>query len=354
MTKQGTILVAPLNWGLGHATRCIPIIKELQRHGYEVLLGSDGMALQLLKEEFPQLPTVLLPSYNIRYARTRKGFRWRLLLGSFNIIQAIRKEQTLLNKLIDTHNLKGVISDNRLGLHTHRIPSVIVTHQLTVLSGVTTWLTTRIHRHFIKKFNECWLPDVMGPNNWSGKLGHPENSNLNIKYIGALSRFQKEPCNTRYDILAILSGPEPQRSLLETLLKQELCKFNGEVLLVRGVVSNVNAEASTPNNMTIVNYMTSRALQEAINSAKLVISRSGYTTILDLANLGKKAFFIPTPGQAEQEYLARRLQYLKIAPYCEQEQFDIDKLALATDYSGFTDSPQDVSLGNFFSLFDGE
>ena len=180
---SNTILVAPLNWGLGHATRCIPIIQELQKNGFTPIIASDGVALALLKKEFPDLIALELPSYNIEYAKKGGNFKWKLINNSPKTIKSIISENKLINKWVKEYDLCGVISDNRLGLFTKKVPAVFITHHLRVLSGQTTWLTSFIHSIIIKKYKECWVPDAESTPNLSGKLGHLENSSLNIKYL---------------------------------------------------------------------------------------------------------------------------------------------------------------------------
>ena len=220
---SNTILVAPLNWGLGHATRCIPIIQELQKNGFTPIIASDGVALALLKKEFPDLIALELPSYNIEYAKKGGNFKWKLINNSPKTIKSIISENKLINKWVKEYDLCGVISDNRLGLFTKKVPAVFITHQLRVLSGQTTWLTSFIHSIIIKKYKECWVPDAESTPNLSGKLGHLENSSLNIKYLGVLSRLNYKKVKKKYDVMVLLSGPEPQRSMLEEKL---LVEFN--------------------------------------------------------------------------------------------------------------------------------
>ena len=157
--STNNILVAPLNWGLGHATRCIPIIRELEKNGFTPIIASDGIALELLQKEFPYLQSVALPSYEIEYAIDGANFKWKLIKNSPKMIQAIFEEKKLVKNLVTTFDLKGIISDNRLGVRSKKIPSVFITHQLNVLSGKTTWISSKLHQHYIKKFTECWIPD---------------------------------------------------------------------------------------------------------------------------------------------------------------------------------------------------
>ncbi len=350
MLESKNILVAPLNWGLGHATRCIPIIKALIRQKFTPILASDGAALLLLQNEFPELTCLELPSYNITYSKKGKYFKYKLLKDSPKILKNMKVEKLATNKIVADYQITGIISDNRFGVYSSEIPSVFMTHQLQVLSGNTTWISTKIHKKIINKFNECWVPDASGIHNLSGKLGHVETPFSNLKYIGPLSRFSKKVIPIKYDILVLLSGPEPQRTFLETRLFKELINFNGSVLLVKGLVEN-EIKKEVTNGITVYNYLTSSLLEEAINESALVISRSGYTTIMDLVKLEKQAFFIPTPGQFEQEYLAERLQENGLVPYCKQDDFSLEKLQVAKNFKGLSELNYELNYNKLFSLF---
>lgn len=358
MKIHKTILVAPLNWGLGHATRSIPIIHALLADGFEVIIASDGMALTLLQKEFPQLEGIELPSYKIEYAKKGKRFKWKMLLRSPKVLKAIRQEREQLKELVKNKKIDGVISDNRLGLYHTEIPTVFITHQLQVLSGSTTRLTSAMHRSYIKKFDECWVPDFADDANLSGKLGHPKKFEIPVKYIGALSRLEQKETASSYDIMVLLSGPEPQRTELEEILMHELKHYKGQVLFVRGVVE-AEQKVTRKEQVKIVNFMETEDLQKAICSSDLIICRSGYTTIMDLFKLGKKAFFIPTPGQTEQEYLAKRLHTMGIVPFKDQEKFSLKDLSKVKVFTGFEPLLNqrrfgEGSFGELFGLFKGE
>jgi uncharacterized protein (TIGR00661 family) len=337
---------------LGHATRCIPIINALLKANYEPVLASNGDALLLLQKEFPLLQSIELPSYNIRYPKNGKYLNFKLMLQIPHIISAVRKELKMVAQLIDKEKIAGIISDNRFGVFSKKVPSVYITHQLNVLSGKTTFITSKIHQQFIKKFDECWVPDMEGNPNFSGDLGHLKKHHLNLKYIGILSRFQPKELEIKYDLLLLLSGPEPQRTLLENKLLLELKDFNGKILMVRGILKSAS-EINAPSNFHIVNYLLANELEESINQSNLVIARSGYSTIMDLAALGKKAFFIPTPGQFEQEYLAKMLQEKLVAPYANQDEFTAANLGDLNRYSGFERATSTVDL-KLFKLFEGK
>ena len=354
MSDVKRILVAPLNWGLGHATRCIPIIKALKEESYEPVIASDGVALDLLKKEFPDIESFNLPSYNIKYPKKGKNFKLKMLWDSPKILNAIRSEKKQTKELIKEANIDGIISDNRFGVYSKKIPSVFITHQLNVLTGNTTWLSSKMHQNIIKKFDQCWIPDLEGDLNLSGKLGHLKDAQPNIKYIGPLSRLTKKEMPNIYDLMVILSGPEPQRSFLEEKLLRELQSFKGNILFVKGKIEK-SQDVRQENHITIYNFMNSKELELAFNASELILSRSGYTTIMDLAKLEKKAFFIPTPGQYEQEYLAKRLKKDGLVPFSTQDKFCIQKLAKVPVYKGFTKLPsEETDFKSLFCLFQGK
>lgn len=350
MSMKKRILVAPLNWGLGHATRCIPIINALIKYDFLPIIASDGAALELLKKEFPKLICLELPAYNITYSKKGKGFKLKLLQDSPRILKIIKAEKKLVKQLIEQYNISGIISDNRFGVYNKYVPSVFITHQLQVLSGNTTWFSTKMHERIIKKFHECWVPDQKGDLNLSGELGHVNSPGIKTKYIGPLSRFEKKKVSIKYDLLVLLSGPEPQREILETKLLKLLDDFNDKVLFVKGIVEE-SVIKEKRGSIKIVNFLTTEALERALNKSHLVLSRSGYTTLMDLAKLDKKAFFIPTPGQFEQEYLANRLHKLKIAPSCNQDEFTLDKLKVIDEYNGLSAFEYELNFKKLFSLF---
>ncbi len=342
-----------MNWGLGHAARCIPIISALEKEGFQPLLASDGAALSLLRKEFPHLPYFELPSYNIRYAQNPKMLKWKLIFDTPHILRTIRAEKKMIHKLVEEENISGIISDNRFGTYSKKVKSVFITHQLTVLSGKTTFLSSRIHQSYIRKFDECWVPDAPGEKNLSGILGHPIKKPYNVKYIGALSRFRKRELPIKYDYLIVLSGPEPQRTMLQNILFKAFRKTTQQIYIIRGVMDDEEFTCLNPN-VTISNYLFGEELEEVINSSRQIISRSGYTTLMDLAKLEKRAFFIPTPGQPEQEYLAERLRNLGLAAYCKQDEFDLSLLDHQEEFSGLSEFEFTPGIRDLFTLFESK
>ena len=347
------ILVAPINWGLGHAARCIPLIKKLEEKGFTPILASDGGALALLKLEFPHLRHYELPSYNISYTRHGKLLKWKLLKDTPAILSTIRKEKKVTKEIVETENISGIISDSRFGVRCNHVPAAFVTHQLNVLSGNTTFLSSRLHRKYISKFDRCWVPDAPKSPNLSGLLGHLKKRPQGVEYLGVLSRFEKKELPQKYNFLVLLSGPEPQRTILEKILLKEFADTDRKMAFIRGVFDQPEIPAPK-ENIEIYNYLTGAELEKKLNQSALVISRSGYTTLLDLAKLEKKAFFIPTPGQFEQEYLAHRMMKLDRAPYCKQNEFNLEKLEAVKNFSGLRYPSYICDFSRLFGLFEGE
>ncbi|WP_299127462.1 glycosyltransferase [uncultured Winogradskyella sp.] len=349
--KKKRILVAPLNWGLGHATRCIPIINALISNGFEPLIASDGVSLKLLQKEFPKLSSFKLPSYNITYPKQSKSIKLKLIKDAPYLLKTIKQERKAIDHLVNSEDIAGIISDNRFGIRHKNVPSVFITHQLQVLSGNTTWLSSKLHQNIIKKFDECWVPDYKEQPNLSGCLGHLKNQPSHVKHIGPLSRFKKLRLPIKHDLLIILSGLEPQRTYLEEKLLLELQCYNGKACLIKGLIET-EQRITKNENVLIYNFMTSAALENALNESRMVLSRSGYTSIMDYAKLEKKVFFIPTPGQNEQEYLADKFKKEVIAPTCRQNEFKIAMLNTIEPYTGFKDlHNNDVNYKELFSLF---
>lgn len=353
MYNRKRILVAPLNWGLGHATRCIPVVRSLINHGFEPVIASDGDALALLKKEFGELSFVSFPSYEIQYAEKAKYFKLKMIWDSPKIIKAITQEKKQTEDLVESMGISGIISDNRLGVCSKKVPSVFITHQLNVLTGNTTWFSSKVHQKIIQKFDQCWVPDVEGTPNLSGKLGHLKKPDPKVKYIGPLSRLNRSKQEVIYDLMVLLSGPEPQRSILESKLLEQLGRYSGKVIFIRGKIESEQS-VNKRNDLVIYNYMNSEQLEKTFNQSKLVLSRSGYTTVLDLAKLGKSAFFIPTPGQYEQEYLAERLEKENLVPYANQDDFELSMLSRMPSFKGLSAIESNLKLGDVFGLFKGE
>lgn len=327
MKPLNRILVAPLNWGLGHATRCIPIIQELLRYPVEVILASDGRALQLLKKEFPQLTCLELPAYQIHYRST--NMTWNIGQQMPKILRAIYQERQAIQRIIHDHHIDLIISDNRYGCYHSSVRTFFMTHQINLqipfkpLEIITNWM----NRLWLKKFDAVWIPDYNGNNSLAGTLSYHAGLK-NITYIGALSRFIKKDIPLKYDVIIVLSGPEPQRSILEKKIIQQAQVLPFSFLLVQGKTEE--NKHFFIKNIEVCSFLTAEDLNMAILASRIVVSRSGYSTLMDLVVLEKKAIFIPTPGQTEQEYVAIRCQKSFPDQFCYQSQKNLN-LSLALE-----------------------
>ena len=279
--------------------------------GCTIFIAADGKIKALLQNEFPQASFLLLKGYHIQYSKQKKWLPLKMLAQLPGIVSSIYREQQWLKTTVKIHDIDAVIADNRFGLYHATVPSVYLTHQLIIKTGnsFSEKIVAKINYWFIQKYAECWVPDFEGNINIAGELSHPQFLPSNLQYIGCLSRFKKAVTTTKkYDLLVLLSGPEPQRTLFEEILVMQLRQFSGTVLLVRGLPGDISAISAFNNgNIKFINHLGSAELNQAIAQSEIIICRSGYTTVMDLIKLQKKAVLVPTPGQTEQEYLAAHL-----------------------------------------------
>ncbi len=303
---QRRILVAPLDWGLGHATRCVPVIRALLDAGAAVIIAADGRSYYFLQKEFPDVPLVRLPGYSVTYPRSRY-LTLNLLLQSPRILKQIHREHALVKELVKKYQIDTIISDNRFACRTESTYNIYITHQLHIKASVAGGMATRIHRNYYERFDEIWVPDLAGEENLSGELSHKIRPAIPTHFIGPLSRFSNRTKAEKSDdsfILILLSGPEPQRSLLEDILIAQFKNATENIKLVRGITES-NETQEIRAGFFSYDHATSAQLEQWIQQAAVVIARSGYSTLCDLAVFGKKLIAIPTPGQTEQEYLAQ-------------------------------------------------
>ncbi|MDE3234446.1 MAG: glycosyl transferase family 28 [Bacteroidota bacterium] len=329
------MLIAPLDWGLGHATRCIPITKSLINNGFNVLIAASGAQQKLLQKEFPAIEIIHIDGYNIQYATSKKWLPFKILWQLPKIFKAIRAEHRWLNRLMHERKIDYIISDNRYGLWNKKIISVFITHQLRIKAPFT-WLEAlmqKINYHHINRFNVCWVPDAPPAQMpIGGDLSHPlQKPAITVSYIGLLSRFSLPTATTKeftYDFCILLSGPEPQRTLLEQKLLSQIKDTRYSVVLIQGKPSLSPAEALN-ESVRIISHLPGESLQKILQQSEFIISRSGYTTVMEVIALQKKAIFIPTPRQTEQEFLAKELMDKQLCYSVSQERFSWDEVVVA-------------------------
>jgi uncharacterized protein (TIGR00661 family) len=299
-----------------------------------VVIAADGACLQLLRSEFPDLGFLATPAYNIKYSKNSTWLKWKLLGQMPSIIATIKEEHKWIKKVIKEYSIDLIISDNRFGMYSKKIPCFYITHQLQIKTGdrFSEKMLRKMHYSVIKKYTQCWVPDSES-NGIAGELSHPKKFPENVKYLGPISRFEARQENIVYDLLVILSGPEPQRTILEKKLLDELELFNGRCVLVRGKDDNVVYSLKN-KSIEVINIANAQELNDLILKSGIVISRSGYTTVMDLIKLKKKAILIPTPGQTEQEYLAKHIMEQNVFYCVDQLEFSLSKaLEAANDFN---------------------
>lgn len=306
------ILVSPLDWGLGHASRVAPLISRYIAEGNNVILAGSGNSLLLLKKEFPQIESVELPSFTPRFSKYSHQVQ-TLAMQVPAFLQGIYKEYLATKEIVHKFSIDTIISDNRYGVRNEHCKSIIITHQLHPRisqhcpKAIESMLAATLGQ-MLNKFDECYIPDIAPyPNGLAGELTKPLKIDLKMQYIGLLTRLPNEGLTKlpNIDTLCIVSGPEPQRSIFEEKLMHQFIGRKNRCVIVQGLPNEVGE--TQIDNLLLIPHCSASKLASLIYSAGNIICRSGYSSVMDLYSLGKRAVLIPTPGQAEQEYLATHL-----------------------------------------------
>lgn len=283
----------------------VPIIHYLLQFQCQILVAATGRQKKLLETEFPQLNFLKPPEYDVRYNGKTKGLTFGLLRQIPRLIRVIRNEKAWVEQIVSQYNIDTIISDNRYGFRSNIVPSVIITHQVSPKSGISSaidHIVKILHIRILQRFSACWIPDAEG-SVLSGELSCNGQLPAGFHFIGPLSRFASVQTHftVKSKLLIVLSGPEPNRTLWENKLLKQLAHYHKPYTIVRGLPGE---PTSFPNG---INHLPAEALQKEILEAEAVICRAGYTSIMDLLALRATALLVPTPGQTEQEYLANYL-----------------------------------------------
>ena len=349
------ILVCPLDWGLGHASRDVAIIQRLVDRHHKVILACDGGAYELLRSEFPELEMIRFRSHvRIRYSRFLPAWLKITLLSPLLLCEIIA-EHFILKRIVDRVHPDVIISDNRYGLWNRGIKSILISHQLSIrlprFARFLEYPAYLVLRAFTGKFDRCWIPDFPGEMNLSGDLSHRYRIPGNTVFIGAFSRFVRDagklsangvsadqipetyapdltvhpglPPARSIDLVVLLSGPEPQRSSLQKIILKQVLAIKGSCVVLLGQPGK-SRRVDLSSILSTYSHLTAADLRHLLLSARYVICRAGYTGIMDLALMRKKALIIPTPGQTEQEYLADYLSEKGLFLACSQNELDIE------------------------------
>lgn len=329
-----TVLISPLDWGLGHATRCVPVIQELINQQVEVILGVSGLSGEWLKPQFPTLETVDVPFRKIEYHLWQPMVVTAILKYPV-FLKMIEEENQWLKSFCKLRKINGIISDNRYGFYHRNIPSVCITHQLYIQTGNIPFvkpLLNKLTRAYLRPFQQIWVPDFPGHFNLSGTLSHPPFESYPIKYVGLLSRFNGISTSRQedlaYSVAFVLSGPEPLRTVFENRCIEIAAKLNAPTIIIRG--TNKPLKSTIPKGCHVIDMADTKQLYQIIQQSACVVSRAGYSSIMDWYALKKKAVLVPTPGQTEQEYLSKHLSRLGLFEFVKESELSVQAIQRAS------------------------
>ena len=328
------ILICPLNWGLGHATRCVPIIKDLSNQGHKVIIAADEGPLAFLQKEFPDHEFIKFPGFSPKYSRSNTQV-FKMMASFPGALRDFRRDHKTVESIVKSYNIDTVISDNRFGCWSKHAHSVFITHQLHIqIPRIWRWTTPIINlfnNSYIKKYDEVWVPDVENEPSLGGKLSHPALKGVNTKYIGYLSRFSsanQHVTEKTNKFLVILSGPEPQRTIFEDIVLKQASETKDNILILRAKPDSSELLRDIPENVSMFNHVDDEMVVKLVDSAEIIVCRGGYSSLMDLAALNRTAFLVPTPGQTEQEYLAKHLSQKEGWGWCRQNVFRLDRISI--------------------------
>jgi uncharacterized protein (TIGR00661 family) len=347
------IIISPLNWGLGHATRIVPIINYLKKNN-NIVIAADGNSFFFLKNEFPNLKILQAPNLNITYTNNHKILPLKLFIEIPKLILFYYKNKIWLKKYSKKNKIDLIIADNRFGFFHKKIKSIFITHQINIIPPKNLRFLENIifliNKINIQKFDKLWIADSKN-NKIAAKLSNPYKLNIPYNYIGLISRFYKANISEKkilYDVIAIISGPEPQRTKLENILTDKLKNTKYKCLIIRGITKT--RQTKYFNNIKIINHLQTPELIATLLQTNIIISRAGYSSIMDFIAIKKTALLIPTPGQTEQEYLAQNLHKKSLFFCVEQKNFSANFLHIFQKQKDFLQKNIQKLKPDFFNI----
>lgn len=327
------VLIAPIDWGLGHASRCMPVIQSLMDHGAAVLICGSGESYNMLKKEFPEASFRELPNFPISYPSSGR-IALHLAFSFGKMRRFVKKEHAMLLEILEEEKVDAILSDNRYGIYNENLPSAIITHQLSPQTGIFRHWTDRMIASYINRFDQCWIPDLPGEESIAGELARSEKVKTILQYLGILSRFslenQERQIEKEFELLAIVSGPEKQRSIFEKGIVDQIAGLPGDHVLIRGTSTIPNIDY--PPNLKVIDISNAVEAEYYLDHARFVVCRAGYSSIMDLMRKKRCALLVPTPGQREQEYLAERLESTNQFLVQKQDELDLSKAIDASEF----------------------
>jgi len=341
------VLVAPLDWGLGHATRCASVVREFLEKGCDVEIAVTKGNAAILREMFPDVRQRLAPSYNIVYPKHGYNMAFWLLKNSAHLRAVMSAEHHYAEEMVERHGYDILVSDNRFAFRSRKAKSVYMTHQCRIafpkMFRMFEAFGAAWHASVMSRFDEVWVPDVPEFPGYAGKLSHVDSCPRPLKFVGPLSRFSMLPLtqSTEKDlgIVAVVSGVEPARSRFESRLRSVLSQIPGKHVVLLGKPAS-SQKSWTEGNVTFYNHLPTQEFADVISRAGWVISRGGYSTVMDMAVLGAKCIFVPTPGQYEQVVLAADLSAAGFAVSIEEGSLSVDSLSKALQRTDVVELPR--------------
>lgn len=341
MGEHMDIVYSICSWGLGHATRSLPVLRRLIKENHHLTVISSGSSLRLLKEELKDSVVYEdIPDYPMLISKNTEQFIAKSMVYWPLFIKRMEDGLQQLGKLLKKQSCDRIISDGRYDMYSKSIPSYFISHQIRIMNPLRLKMIERgsetFNQFFFKRFQDIIVPDYKD-HNLSGDLSHNlrKIDETKLHYVGVLSDFSKQNLNKDIDYFVSISGPEPQRSMLEEKIMEQINELSGSIVVSRGKIEDENNPEL--DHMTIYSYLPKEKREEILNRSHMVISRSGYSTIMDLAVIGTKALMIPTPGQIEQEYLAKHLKQSNICHTTTQTELNLSKdTDLAQQTTGFS------------------
>lgn len=346
------VLVAPLDWGLGHATRCAPIVQEFLDRGCEVELAVVKSNARILREMFPNVRQRLAPSYNIVYPKHGYNMGFWLLKNSVHLKAVMHAEHRYAEEMVRRHHYDILVSDNRFAFYSKNAISIYMTHQRRIAFPQAFRMFETVgemwHASVMAHFDEVWVPDLPDAPGYAGSLSHIAMSPRPLKFVGALSRFMLPGSEVENDasqnsdasranelsqknleklgVVAVISGVEPARTQFEARLRFVLAQTLGRHVMILGKPT-LGQKCWKEGNITFYSHLPSDEFAQVVRRAEWVVSRGGYSTVMDMAVLGAKCIFVPTPGQYEQVILARDLTAAGFACSVEEKLLTSETLA---------------------------
>ncbi len=351
-TTNKRVLVTPMNWGLGHAARCIPVIDEVMRQGQEVMIATDGAAASLLKQKYPHIKQLRLPGYDIRYSSNPFLLMLKFPVMVLKVLISAYSEHREIKRIISKYNIDIVISDQRFGCYFNKVFSVYISHQFCVKMpkafAPIEYIVWSTLFKAAERFDQVWIPDFPEDRSLTGDLTNKYPLPEKHIYIGPLSRFEGENSietegssdDTSPDIFVIISGPEPQRSIFEDNILSQLKSYQGRACVLRGKPGSSEIDTGNNKSVKIYSHLPDTQFEKLLRKSGSIIARGGYTTIMDLVKIRKRAVLVPTPGQTEQEYLCRFLSEKGLFLYKPQKGFSLSNALKDLREYSFSEIPE--------------